>query len=150
MQLDYKEIDDAEIEELLEFRAYYLNRYVPRLQNPNENEEIVAWLKNDILLHRKAYQSIWWDGKKVGYVCVFRQDGQLHLDFLIIFEQYRDRGIGTAIVDTYIRNALKEERKLYLCAYLRDTASTRFFERLGFRQVDKGADICRLEFEKSC
>ena len=149
MQLAYKATNDAEIEELLEFRSYYLNRYVPRVQNLNINEKIVAWFKNDIFLHRKAYQSIWWEGKKVGYVCIFKQDGQLNLGFLLIFEQYRGRGIGTAVVDTYIQHALKEECKLYLCAYLRDTASIRFFEKLGFRQVDKGEDICRLEFEKS-
>jgi ribosomal protein S18 acetylase RimI-like enzyme len=106
-----------------------------------------AWDESDALSRFKRYfkvretQIIGFDGKDVGFVQVSETRNQITLAQIHIATQYRDRGIGTHLVQVLLRDAAAKGKPVLL-SVVRGNRARVLYERLGF--LVTGEDATRL------
>ena len=60
---------------------------------------ILKWMYTKIKNHIEEYQVIYQNNFKVGYFRLFMQDEYKELDDFYIFEEFRNQGIGTEVLN---------------------------------------------------
>ena len=103
---------------------------------------ILKWMYTKIKNHIEEYQVIYQNNVKVGYFRLFMQDEYKELDDFYIFEEYRNQGIGTEVLN----QICKEPIQLYV--FDENIKAIALYERFGFRiikDLNNGRSIMRLE-----
>ena len=103
---------------------------------------ILKWMYTKIKSHIEEYQVIYQKNFKVGYFRLFMQDEYKELDDFYIFEEFRNQGIGTEVLN----QICKEPMHLY--AFNENIKAIALYERFGFRiikDLNNGRSIMRLE-----
>ena len=83
---------------------------------------------------RKPAQIICLPDIEIGWVQVSQADGILHLNQLHLIEEYRNRGIGTHLIERLCDQARREGSTLMLNV-IRGNPAISLYRRLGFRVV---------------
>ena len=86
-------------------------------------------------------------GEPIGRVVVDRSAAVLHLVDLAIVPQWRDRGIGTAIMRALMDDARAAEIPVRLEVAATDDPAVRLYLRLGFIPIETAAFYARLEWQ---
>lgn len=103
---------------------------------------ILKWMYTKIKNHIEEYQVIYQNNVKVGYFRLFMQDEYKELDDFYIFEEFRNQGIGTEVLN----QICKEPIQLYV--FDENIKAIALYERFGFRKIkdlNNGRSIMRLE-----
>ena len=103
---------------------------------------ILKWMYTKIKSYIEEYQVIYQNNFKVGYFRLFMQDEYKELDDFYIFEEFRNQGIGTEVLN----QICKEPMQLY--AFNENIKAIALYERFGFRiikDLNNGRSIMRLE-----
>lgn len=96
-------------------------------------EKVLNWVRNKIEHCIGEYTAVFSDGKKAGYYHFFRnEEGEMELDDLYIFPDFRRQGIGSQVIRKCCRE-IWEPVVLYV--FIRNTGAVSLYERLGFRVV---------------
>ena len=85
----------------------------------------------------ELYKVIYVDNKIAGAYLVLPYDDGYMIDEIYLFEEYRNNGIGTKI----IQELIKEYRTLYIWVYKNNKNAIRLVERLGFMLVSNGRTL---------
>ena len=98
-------------------------------------------IKNNIVLNieqnYKNYKIIYVDKEIAGaYAIVNYEDGKM-IDEIYLFDEYRNNGIGTDIVNNLVVSC----RYLYVWLNKNNVDAVRFFERLNFNKVSSGRTL---------
>ena len=83
-------------------------------------------------------------GERIGYLCVLDRGDHLWLDEIVLVEEARGRGIGTALVEQVIADADARGVPVRL-GVLEHNPARRLYERLGFRVVHVDPPRVRME-----
>ncbi len=92
----------------------------------------VGWTKRKIEKKIGEYTRVLFNGEPVAYYR-FAPDGErMELDDLYVLPQYRNRGVGTAI----LRRCLACGKPVFLYVFTQNTRAVALYEREGFRKTE--------------
>ena len=97
-------------------------------------DRVLAWVKRKITKHITSYTCIFNRDEKVGYYRLSQVSGGTELDDLYILPEYRNRGIGSEILEKIVQET---EKPLFLYVFTGNTSAIRLYQRFGFRQMEQ-------------
>ena len=108
-----------------------------------EEKRIVDYVNNNVPINLNNYSLIVKDKVIIGCVLVTNfKDGVL-LDEIYIEEFYRNRGIGSAIIN----NLLNQNNIIYLWVYKANEKAINLYKRLSFHVVDETESRYLMKYE---
>ena len=132
-------------------RLYATTREMELSQVPWDDRQKLAFVTHQFLAQRHHYQShyphasydlILLDGQPAGRLYVLREGEEMRILDLSLLPEYRNRGIGTQLIQKVMAEA--EANNCRLRIYLETfNPSVSLFERLGFRIIEND-DMNRL------
>lgn len=97
-------------------------------------EKVLAWCRGQIEKHIDRYTCILSGGKKAGWYCFSpSDDGRMELDNFYVLPEYRNRGIGTAVLN---RCFAQTDKPIFLYCFIRNTRALALYSRMGFRAIE--------------
>ena len=96
------------------------------------------------------YQIVLYDDVPVGKIWVAEFNGGLHLVDILIAQQYRNSGIGSALVEQLQLRAERAGLAIRSTVFRFNAGSLRFHRRLGFAIVDEDEIQFHMEWLPVC
>lgn len=133
--------DDAPV--IFAFAEELIRRY----EDPQaiDLKSALQWTRRKIEKHIAEYSRVYYNGEKAGFFRFAPCEGGMELDDLYILPQFRNRGIGTAVVKHCLARA---DGPVELYVFTQNTGALRLYRRLGFeitQQVSETRMILRRE-----
>lgn len=91
------------------------------------------------------YDIILFNGEPAGRLWIGRDEEQIRLLDIALLPEYQNRGIGAVLLRSLAAEAAREEKPLRHMVFKYNTAAMRFYERLGFRQIDDVGAYVHME-----
>ncbi len=132
MKYDIRDAADSDINYLKEVKANTVFSYATNLTD-SEKERINSYIDRQILLEIKNYKIIMSNDKIIGCYLVTKKDNDILIDEIFIEESYRDKGIGTNIINAI----LKDYNIVYLWVYKENVKAISLYKKLGFEVVEE-------------
>jgi len=102
------------------------------------------------LFRRVGRVTVIYEGEAIaGYYWWERRNDILHLHGLILYEAFRGRGIGTAVLERLAEVHGKGMSAIELGVHQSNTAAIRLYRRLGYRTVKELTDLGFLVMQKA-
>lgn len=136
--INFKQATIEDIDVIYELSKDLIFKY----EKQGNLDYILKWMYTKIKSYIEEYQVIYQNNFKVGYFRLFMQDEYKELDDFYIFEEFRNQGIGTEVLN----QICKEPMQLY--AFNENIKAIALYERFGFRiikDLNNGRSIMRLE-----
>lgn len=131
MSLSYEVATPEDIDLIYEFNEYLIESYED-LQMI-EFDKVLSWVRRKIETYINEYQRIIYNGELAGYFR-FHQDGdRMELDDLYIFPDYRNKQIGTRVVEKCLSET---NLPVFLYVFTKNSKAVALYERLGFRVIE--------------
>jgi ribosomal protein S18 acetylase RimI-like enzyme len=142
MNLEFVPAESADIEVIFSMLKELIDAYED-LQSINY-EKVLAWCRSQIEKHIDRYTCVLADGEKAGwYNFSPSDDGRMELDNFYILPEYRNRGIGTAVLN---RCFAQTDKPIFLYAFIKNTRATALYSRMGFRVIEyEGTTRCIMQ-----
>jgi len=108
---------------------------------------VLDWCRSRIEERIDRYTCILANGERAGWYCLSpSDDGRMELDNFYVLYKYRNRGIGTAVLNRIIAET---DRPIFLHCYTRNTRALALYTRMGFRVTEQvGNTRCIMQREK--
>ena len=95
---------------------------------------VLSWVQKKISSRIDEYTVICAEGKKAGYYHFFRnEEGELELDDLYIFPEFRNQGIGSVVIKKCC-TSVKEPVMLYV--FVQNQGAVSLYKRMGFQVTE--------------
>jgi ribosomal protein S18 acetylase RimI-like enzyme len=120
----------------------------------NQQEMFLRWQFD---LQRKEYDSrfpdaeyfvIVVDQQPAGRIWVGSDDEQIRLLDIALLAEFQNRGVGTALVQRLMTRAEHEGKALRHMVFVLNNNAERFYERLGFKQIEDFGAYKHMEWQK--
>ena len=132
MELTFQKAENEDGERIFRFNKELISQY-ETLEEINL-DYILSWVQKKITSRMDEYTVICADGKKAGYYHFFRnEEGEYELDDLYIFPEFRNHGIGSAVIKRCC-SSVKEPVMLYV--FVRNQGAVSLYNRMGFQVVE--------------
>lgn len=105
MKYDIRTAADSDINYLKEVKANTIFSYATNLTS-FEKDKINSYIDRQILLEVKNYKIIMSNDKIIGCYLVTKKDNDILIDEIFIEESYRDKGIGTNIINVVLKSII--------------------------------------------
>ncbi len=89
------------------------------------------WTRRKIEKRIDEYTRVLWGGEVAAYYRFVPDGERMELDDLYVLPEYRDRGVGTAI----LRRCLAQGKPVYFYVFTQNTRAVALYEREGFSKV---------------
>ncbi len=129
----YKCADLTDVEQIFRFNKRLIDDYedVEKI----DYEKVLAWVRRKIEKSIEEYTTVYENDEKVGYYHFYKnQDGEYELDDLYIFPKYRNKGIGSGIIEKCC-SSVDEAVMLYV--FIKNERAVALYKRLGFTVVEE-------------
>lgn len=135
--LDYKVVDakDKDVDILTSIKLVtMIDDEMDKVLSYNEKSKIRKSVDKNIERTCELYKIIYVGNKIAGaYLVLPYEDGYI-IDEIYLFQEYRNKGIGTNI----LKEIIKEYKNLYIWVYKNNVDAIRLFEKLGFMLMTSG------------
>lgn len=133
MEILYKPADLTDIEQIFQFNKSLIDTY-ETIENI-DYEKVLGWVRRKIEKCIKDYTAVFVNDEKVGYYHFYKnQDGEYELDDLYIFSEFRNKGIGSAIIE---KCCLSVNGAVMLYVFVKNERAVALYKRLGFTVVEE-------------
>ncbi len=135
--IDYKIVDakEKDVDILTSIKLVtMIDDEMDKVLSPEEKSKIRKSVDKNIDRTCELYKVIYVDNKIAGAYLVLPYDDGHIIDEIYLFEEFRNKGIGTRIINDLI----KEYKTLYIWVYRNNKNALRLFERLDFMLINKG------------
>lgn len=141
-------IEMATIHDLERIKYYKLKTIVEYAKNLSEEEmtKIDNYICESVSAFIKEYKNIIYNKKIIGSILVRKIDGGLLLDEIFIDKEYRNKGIGSLIIQNYV---LDNDYNIYLWVYKDNVKAFNLYKRLGFKIKEETDSRYYMEFQKN-
>ena len=128
MELTFRKAENEDAERIFQFNKELILQY-ETLEEINL-DYVLSWVQKKISSRIDEYTVICAEGKKAGYYHFFRnEEGELELDDLYIFPEFRNQGIGSVVIKKCC-TSVKEPVMLYV--FTRNKGAVSLYRRMGF------------------
>ena len=118
--------------------------------DPVPMDPVLAWCRRKIETKIGEYEAVFVDGKKAGFVHLSQlPDGNLELDDLYLFADFRGKGVGTALIRRAVSQAKVQRKQLLLYVFRANERALRLYQREGF-VIKAKAGNSRYVMEHHC
>lgn len=130
--MDYKleSASKSDIDRLTNYKLKSILDYADNLSS-EELEKINEYVKKNIPLELETYKIICINNKKIGCLLVNKNNDGVLIDEIYLEEDYRNKGIGTDIINKIIL----ENDIVYLWVYKLNRKAFSLYEKLGFNII---------------
>ena len=130
----YELVDSTsnDIQNIIDYKCDNIFMYDYDL-NDEEKGRIRKYVENDILVELDNFKMIKVEDILVGTVGVIDYEDGKMIDEIFILEEYRNKGIGTDIIN----NILIKYNKVYLWVYIDNVRAVNLYKRLGFEVIEE-------------
>lgn len=124
-------------------------------QVPWTDEQKAAFVRMQFEAQRRDYEArytgkdhnvILLDGRPVGRLWLGRDDEQIRLLDIALLPEWRNRGVGTALITRLIEEARETGKALRDMVFVLNPDAQRFYERLGFRVFEEFGAYRHMEW----
>ena len=132
MNLCYEKASPEDMETIFNFNRELIDAY----EDPSaiDRNEVLAWVRRKLINKIDEYVCVRCDGQKAAWYRFAPAEGKMEIDDLYVLPEYRNRGIGTAVIEKCLRET---DLPVFLCVFIRNVKAVRLYERLGFRAAEK-------------
>ena len=137
MELEYLPMRDCDLDAVERFSRELIETYEDLEGFELRLDEIMAWMRRKLEQRRGEYSRVTRDGETVAYIrCAFdsalpdSDQRGLELDDLYVLPQYRDRGVGGAVLR---RCCSLTDGPVWFYVFTENKRAIALYERLGFR-----------------
>ena len=95
-------------------------------------DRVLDWSRQKIARHLAEYTRVVCDGATAGYFRLHPDGGQMELDDFYILPPFRNRGIGSAVLNRCVSEA---RLPIYLYAFVKNQRAIALYARMGFQRV---------------
>lgn len=128
MELTFRKAENEDAERIFQFNKELILQY-ETLEEINL-DYVLSWVQKKISSRIDEYTVICAEGRKAGYYHFFRnEEGELELDDLYIFPEFRNQGIGSVVIKKCC-TSVKEPVMLYV--FTRNKGAVSLYRRMGF------------------
>lgn len=143
MKYELIKSDVSDIERLIKYKKNTIYEYADDLSD-EEITRINNYVENNVPKLLDNYSNIVVDGKVVGCLLVTLENDGVLLDEIFIDEEFRNKGIGTSIIN----NILNNNDIVYLWVYKKNVKAIALYKRLSFNVVSETDSRYYMKYEK--
>ena len=107
-------------------------------------EAVLKWIKKKIKKNLTRYRAIVCNGDKAGYLLLVPGEISWELVDFYLFEPFRERGIGSAVLKDCIAKADRKTQELGLYVFSRNRRAVAFYMRRGFQVAENKHSRLRM------
>ena len=146
MMVSYKldNANETDISKLIEYKLRSIFSYAKNLPKEEINK-ITSYVQNSIPKKIKNYRIVCVDNKKVGCILLENKDDGVLLDEIYLEENYRNKGIGSNIINKII----SENNIIYLWVYKLNIRAISLYRRLGFKVIQEDENRYYMKFDST-
>ncbi len=136
--IQYKTAEFCDIDVIFALNKENIDKYedVEKLNY----DKVLEWVKKKIHDNISSYKVIYYDENKAGYFYFHEVDSKYEIDDLYIIEQYRNKGIGTKVINDCIEKSKEKGLPIFLYVFSRNTGAVSLYSRLGFEITENIKD----------
>lgn len=144
VKMDYELIDATSQDKafLIKNKRNIILEFSENLSD-DELKSIDDYVNDEVNLNIHNTKIIKLDGKVVGSITTFSKDDGIFLDEIYIDMNYRNKGIGTKIIEY----TLKNNKVVYLNVYKANKKAVSLYKKLGFIITDETKTRYFMKFE---
>lgn len=117
--------------------------YVQRIWGWNEEYQIKDF-ETDFILEN--FKIIIVDNKYIGFLQINVEMSNVNITEIHIIREYQGKGIGGNIINSIIKQAIKDNKTVSIGCFIDNTRARRLYERLGFKIIS----ITDTHYEMKC
>ena len=140
-------IETATINDLERIKYYKLKTIVEYAKSLSEEEmtKIDNYICESVPALIKEYKNIIYNKKIIGSILIRKIDDGLLLDEIFIEKEYRNKGIGSSIINDYVLN---NDYNIYLWVYKDNIKAFNLYKNLGFKIKEETDSRYYMKFQK--
>ncbi len=128
MMLTYKKAQAEDAAVIFDLCKQLIDTYEDKTKI--DYDKVLNWVRRKIEQQIDEYTVVYADNQKAGYYHLFRnEDEQLELDDLYVLDGFRNRGIGTRIIQKCLSGA---DEPVLLYVFIKNARAVSLYQRLGF------------------
>ena len=135
MYLQYEPAQADDVESIFSFNKEQIETY-ENLESIDYGR-VLAWVHRKIVEHIHEYTCVRACGQKAGYFYFHQAGAYMELDDLYVFPAFRNRGIGTAILQ---KCCGESSLPIDLYVFSKNAGALALYGRLGFRVIRRIGD----------
>jgi GNAT superfamily N-acetyltransferase len=122
---------------------------------PGQKETFVRWQfdlqrrEYDTRYPDARYQVVLVDRQPAGRIWIGEDDTQIRLLDIGLLEEFQNRGVGTFLLKQLIAEALQKNKSLRHMVFVLNNSAHRFYERLGFVEIEDVGGYKHMEWKSS-
>lgn len=128
MELTYEPAVEGDVQIIFNLGSCLIDRYEDVASI--DYDRVLNWMRRKIGEHIGEYTCVFADGQKAGYFRLCQNGQMTELDDLYVLPEFRNRGIGTKILEKCCAEA---PGQVMLCCFTRNTGALSLYRRIGFR-----------------
>lgn len=142
MKYELVQSSKNDVNKIKEYNKKTIYQYANDLSEEEINE-INDYVNKTIPIELANYQNIIIDDKMIGCLLVTNYEDGKEIAELYLEEEYRNKGIGTKIIN----NIIKENNILYLWVYKKNKKAISLYKRLGFIIIDETTSRYHMKYK---
>ena len=143
MEYKLSNSSNKDINRLIEYKKRTIYQYAKDLSN-EEIDKINKYIINGIPRLINDYSNIIVDNKIVDCLLLINKDDGKLLDEIYLEEEYRNKGIGTEIINDILNN----NDVVYLWVYKENEKAISLYKKLGFNVIEETESRYCMKYNK--
>ena len=143
MEYKLSNSSNKDINRLIEYKKRTIYQYAKDLSN-EEIDKINKYIINGVPRPISDYSNIIVDNKIVGCLLLINKDDGKLLDEIYLEEEYRNKGIGTEIINDILNN----NDVVYLWVYKENEKAISLYKKLGFNVIEETESRYCMKYNK--
>ena len=143
MEYKLSNSSNKDINRLIEYKKRTIYQYAKDLSN-EEIDKINKYIINGIPRLINDYSNIIVDNKIVDCLLLINKDDGKLLDEIYLEEEYRNKGIGTEIINDILNN----NDIVYLWVYKENERAISLYKKLGFNVIEETESRYCMKYNK--
>lgn len=135
MRLTYQPITQQDVENIFRMTKEHILQY----ENLKliDCDQVFAWCHRKIEHQSGDYRRIFCGEELAGYVAVHQEsDTKREIDDFYLLEPFREKGIGTQVLNQIIENTKRDGKTLFLYVFIRNEGAVRLYRKMGFKVTE--------------